>query len=45
LLKEGHATNDAEIREWMSGNLCRCGAYPKILDAIKDAKSKTTAPA
>jgi xanthine dehydrogenase YagT iron-sulfur-binding subunit len=45
LLKEGHATSDTEIREWMSGNLCRCGAYPNILDAIKDAKSKTTAPA
>ncbi len=42
LLKEGHATSDAEIREWMSGNLCRCGAYPNILDAIKDAKGKAT---
>jgi xanthine dehydrogenase YagT iron-sulfur-binding subunit len=38
LLKENHANNDAEIREWMSGNLCRCGAYPNILAAIKDAK-------
>jgi xanthine dehydrogenase YagT iron-sulfur-binding subunit len=45
LLKEGHATSDAEIREWMSGNLCRCGAYPNILDAIKDAKSKARASA
>src|SRR5580765_6339772 len=35
LLKEGHAKTDGEIREWMSGNLCRCGAYPNIVDAIK----------
>jgi xanthine dehydrogenase YagT iron-sulfur-binding subunit len=41
LLKEGHATSDPEIREWMSGNLCRCGAYPNILAAIKDAKTKS----
>ncbi len=40
LLKENHANSDAEIREWMSGNLCRCGAYPNIVAAIKDAKSK-----
>jgi xanthine dehydrogenase YagT iron-sulfur-binding subunit len=39
-VKEGHANNDNEIREWMSGNICRCGAYPNILAAIKDAKSK-----
>jgi xanthine dehydrogenase YagT iron-sulfur-binding subunit len=42
LLKEGHATSDPEIREWMSGNICRCGAYPNILDAIKEAKAKTS---
>ncbi len=41
LLNEGHAGSDAEIREWMSGNLCRCGAYPNIVAAINDAKSKT----
>jgi xanthine dehydrogenase YagT iron-sulfur-binding subunit len=28
LLEEGHAESDAEIAEWMSGNLCRCAAYP-----------------
>jgi xanthine dehydrogenase YagT iron-sulfur-binding subunit len=39
-VKEGHANNDAEIREWMSGNICRCGAYPNILAAIKEAKTK-----
>ena len=31
------ALSDAEIRERMSGNLCRCSAYPNILAAIKDA--------
>ena len=37
LIKEGHAGSDAEIREWMSGNICRCGAYPNIVAAIRDA--------
>ncbi len=40
LLKENHANSDDEIREWMSGNICRCGAYPNILAAIKEAKTK-----
>src|SRR6266699_1741628 len=40
LLKVNHANNDDEIREWMSGNICRCGAYPNILAAIKEAKTK-----
>jgi xanthine dehydrogenase YagT iron-sulfur-binding subunit len=40
LLKEGHAGDDAEIREWMSGNICRCGAYGNIVAAIREAKSK-----
>ncbi|HXU99644.1 MAG TPA: (2Fe-2S)-binding protein [Caulobacteraceae bacterium] len=34
---EGHAGDDDQIREYMSGNLCRCGAYPKIVAAIGDA--------
>ena len=34
LLSEGHAHDRGEIREAMSGNLCRCGAYPNIVDAI-----------
>ncbi len=38
-IKEGHTQDDGEIREWMSGNLCRCAAYPNILDAIKQAAS------
>jgi len=37
-IKEGHAKDDAEIREWMSGNLCRCGAYPNIVAAIREAR-------
>ena len=36
---EGHAIDDADIREYMSGNLCRCAAYPNIVDAIHAAKS------
>ena len=37
LIKEGHTGSDTEIREWMSGNICRCGAYPNIVAAIRDA--------
>lgn len=36
-IAEGHATSDAEIREWMSGNLCRCGAYTNIVAAVREA--------
>jgi xanthine dehydrogenase YagT iron-sulfur-binding subunit len=36
---EGHAVDDAHIREYMSGNLCRCAAYPNIVAAIDAAKS------
>jgi len=36
LLAEGHAGSDAEIREWMSGNLCRCAAYPQITAAVRE---------
>jgi xanthine dehydrogenase YagT iron-sulfur-binding subunit len=39
-VKEGHAATDADIREYMSGNLCRCAAYPNIVDAINQAKPK-----
>jgi xanthine dehydrogenase YagT iron-sulfur-binding subunit len=39
-VREGHAGSDAEIREYMSGNLCRCGAYPKIVDAVKAARGR-----
>ena len=44
-ISEGHTKSDAEIREWMSGNLCRCGAYPNIVAAVKEAQSKTPAKA
>src|SRR3954449_7032521 len=37
---EGHAKTDADILEYMSGNLCRCGAYPKIVAAIKQARGQ-----
>jgi xanthine dehydrogenase YagT iron-sulfur-binding subunit len=40
LIKEGHARSDDEIREWMSGNICRCGAYPNIVAAIRDASAR-----
>jgi xanthine dehydrogenase YagT iron-sulfur-binding subunit len=36
-IREGHAGSDAEIREYMSGNLCRCGAYPHIVAAVRQA--------
>ena len=39
LIKEGHAKSDADIRELMSGNICRCGAYQNILDAIKEVQT------
>jgi len=39
LLNEGQARSNAEIREAMSGNLCRCGAYPNIVAAIQAARS------
>jgi xanthine dehydrogenase YagT iron-sulfur-binding subunit len=38
-VKEGHAGSDAAIREFMSGNLCRCGAYPNIVAAVNQAKT------
>jgi xanthine dehydrogenase YagT iron-sulfur-binding subunit len=40
-ITEGHASSPAEIREWMSGNLCRCGAYDHIVAAIQDAAQVT----
>ena len=39
LVKEGHAKSDAEIRELMSGNICRCGAYQNIVAAIKEVQN------
>lgn len=39
MIKEGHANSEAEIREFMSGNICRCGAYPNIVNAIQEVKN------
>ena len=39
-VKEGHAGSDDEIREYMSGNLCRCAAYPHIVAAVKQARTR-----
>jgi xanthine dehydrogenase YagT iron-sulfur-binding subunit len=36
-VKEGHAGKDEDIREYMSGNICRCAAYPNIVAAVKQA--------
>ncbi len=37
-IHEGHANTEGEIREYMSGNICRCGAYPNIVKAIAEVK-------
>jgi xanthine dehydrogenase YagT iron-sulfur-binding subunit len=37
LINEGHAQSDDDIRELMSGNICRCGAYPNIVKAVRQA--------
>jgi xanthine dehydrogenase YagT iron-sulfur-binding subunit len=43
-IREGHATDEHEIREWMSGNICRCSSYPQIVEAVKAAAELTQAP-
>ncbi|MDK1494416.1 (2Fe-2S)-binding protein [Sinorhizobium sp. 7-81] len=40
-IAEGHAHSPEEIRFWMSGNICRCGAYPGIVAAVADASGRT----
>ena len=40
-IREGHTGSAAEIREWMSGNICRCGAYPNIVTAVATAARNT----
>jgi len=37
LIREGHTRSDDEIREWMSGNICRCSSYPQITAAVLTA--------
>lgn len=39
-IAEGHAGSESEVREFMSGNLCRCAAYPNIVAAIRDVAGK-----
>jgi xanthine dehydrogenase YagT iron-sulfur-binding subunit len=40
LLAEGRPVDGPSVREWMSGNICRCGAYPKIVAAIQQASGR-----
>jgi len=40
LIREGHARSPAQIREWMSGNLCRCASYRQIAAAVAAAASR-----
>jgi xanthine dehydrogenase YagT iron-sulfur-binding subunit len=40
-IREGHATEEYEIREWMSGNICRCSSYPQIVGAVKAAAAES----
>jgi xanthine dehydrogenase YagT iron-sulfur-binding subunit len=42
LLDEGRAGSDEQIREFMSGNLCRCGAYPNIVAAIREVAGRAS---
>ena|SRR5436190_17803505 len=37
LIREGHTRSDVEIREWMSGNVCRCGCYMGIVEAVRES--------
>src|SRR4030095_15536784 len=39
-IEEGHTGSEAEVREWRSGNLCRCSCYPQITAAVLDAAQR-----
>jgi xanthine dehydrogenase YagT iron-sulfur-binding subunit len=43
LIREGHANTPIEIREWMSGNICRCSSYPQIVAAVEAALAQEKA--
>ncbi len=43
-IREGHAGSEVEIAEWMSGNLCRCAAYPQIVAAVQQAAAELGTP-
>jgi xanthine dehydrogenase YagT iron-sulfur-binding subunit len=45
VLEEGHAETDEDIQEYMSGNLCRCAAYPNIRAAIRHVRDRAGGPA
>lgn len=40
LIREGHAGSDEDIRQWMSGNVCRCGCYMGIVEAVREASKQ-----
>ncbi len=40
-IHEGHAGSDDDVREWMSGNLCRCGAYTNIVAAVREVARRS----
>jgi xanthine dehydrogenase YagT iron-sulfur-binding subunit len=44
-IEEGHTTDEREIREWMSGNICRCSSYPQIVEAVNAAAAADSNPA
>jgi xanthine dehydrogenase YagT iron-sulfur-binding subunit len=44
LLREPCGPDDADVRESMSGNLCRCGAYPNIVTAIQEVRRRARTP-
>jgi len=44
-IEEGHVSDEREIREWMSGNICRCSSYPQIVEAVKAAAAAGERPA
>ena len=43
-IREGHTTDEHEIREWMSGNICRCSSYPQIVEAVTAATTAEDDP-
>jgi xanthine dehydrogenase YagT iron-sulfur-binding subunit len=45
LLKEPCGANDPDVKEYMSGNICRCGAYPNIVAAIQSVRQNKEKPA
>jgi xanthine dehydrogenase YagT iron-sulfur-binding subunit len=44
-IEEGHTSDEREIREWMSGNICRCSSYPQIVEAVEAAAAARDNPA